>query len=122
MSAVPVPRLSPEQDLELERAYAVMDKEEIITRLREHQAELRRGGIERLFLFGSYVRGTAVRDASDVDLIADFDGTKRLTLFDKAGLEVELGELLNSRVDLCDRAMLKEPVRLNAEREGVLVF
>jgi hypothetical protein len=42
------------------RKTAVMDKEEIIARLREHQAELRRGGIERLFLFGSYPRGTAV--------------------------------------------------------------
>jgi hypothetical protein len=55
-----------------------------------------------------------------VDLIADFDRAKRLTLFNKAGLEEE--HLLNSRVDLCDRAMLKEPVRLNAEREAVLVF
>jgi len=26
--------------------------------------------------------------------MAEFDGAKRLTLFDKAGLEVELGELL----------------------------
>ena len=50
------------------------------------------------------------------------NGAKTLTLFDKAGLEVELGELLNSRVDPCDRAMVKEPVRLNAEREAVLVF
>jgi predicted nucleotidyltransferase len=99
-----------------------MNKEKIIAKLREHQSQLKSGGIERLFLFGSHARGTAVQNASDVDLIADFDGAKRLTLFDKAGLEVELGELLNSRVDLCDRVMLKEPVRLNAEREAVLVF
>jgi hypothetical protein len=99
-----------------------MEKEEIIAKLREHQAELKCGGIDRLFLFGSCARGTAVRNASDIDLIADFDRAKRLTLFDKAGLEVALGELLNSHVDLCDRAMLKEPVRLNAERDAVLVF
>lgn len=77
-----------------------MDKERIIAKLREHQSELKSGGIERLLLFGSHARGTAVQNTSDVDLIADFDGSKRLTLFDKAGLEVELGELLNSRVDL----------------------
>lgn len=99
-----------------------MDKEKIVAKLREHQSELKSGGIKRLFLFGSHARGTAVQNTSDVDLIADFDGAKRLTLFDKAGLEVELGELLNSRVDLCDRAMLREPVRLNASREAVLVF
>ncbi len=99
-----------------------MDKEQIIARLRDHQSELRSGGIDRLFLFGSYARGTALQHTSDVDLMADFNGAKRFTLFDKAGLEVELGELLNIRVDLCDRAMLREPVRLNAEREAVLVF
>jgi hypothetical protein len=40
---------------------AVMDKEKIIARLREHQSDLKSGGIERLFLFGSHARGTAVR-------------------------------------------------------------
>jgi predicted nucleotidyltransferase len=38
-----------------------MDKEKIIARLREHQSDLKSGGIERLFLFGSHARGTAVR-------------------------------------------------------------
>ena len=73
-------------------------------------------------LFGSYARGTAVQNISDVDLMADFDGAKKLTLFDKAGLEVELGEILKTRVDLSDRAMLKESIRQNAEREAILVF
>ena len=54
--------------------------------------------------------------------MADFNSMKRLTIFDKAGLEVDLGELLNQRVDLCDQAMLKEPVRLNAEQDAVFVF
>lgn len=75
-----------------------------------------------LSLFGSYARETAIQDVSDVDLMADFDGAKRLTLFDKAGLEVELGEILQTRVELSDRAMPKQPVRLNAEREAFLVF
>jgi hypothetical protein len=54
--------------------------------------------------------------------MADFDGAKKVTLFDKAGREVELGEMLKTRVDLSDRAMLKESIRLNAEREAILVF
>jgi hypothetical protein len=48
-----------------------MDKSTIIARLREHEGELKAAGIEHLFLHGSYARGTAVRDVSDVDVIAD---------------------------------------------------
>lgn len=99
-----------------------MDRETIIARLREHQSELKSCGIERLFLFGSHARGTATQSVSDVDLMAEFDLAKKLTLFDKAGLEVGLCELLNSRVDLCDRTSLKESVRSNAERDAVVVF
>ncbi len=99
-----------------------MNREQIIDTLREHAAKLQTGGVRHLHLFGSYARGTAIQDLSDVDLMADFDGTKRLTLFDKAGLEIEISEMLQAPVDLSDRAMLKEPVRLNAEREAILVF
>jgi predicted nucleotidyltransferase len=100
----------------------VMDKSTIIAKLREHEPELKAAGIVRLALFGSYARGTAVREASDVDLIGDFDRAKGLTLFDMAGLEVRLAEILDAPVDLSDRRMLKEPVRVRAEREAVLAF
>jgi hypothetical protein len=46
----------------------------------------------------------------------------KLTLFDKAGLEVELAAMLMAPVDLCDREMLEESARHRAEREAVLVF
>jgi predicted nucleotidyltransferase len=39
-----------------------------------------------------------------------------------AGLEVRLSEILETRVDLSDRRMLKEPVRRRAEQEAVLAF
>jgi len=96
-------------------------REQLIAKLREHQDALHRGGIEHLCLFGSLARGEGSA-ASDVDLMADFDGSRKLTLFDKAGLEVELAELLNAHVDLSDRAMLKDTVRERAEQEAILVF
>jgi predicted nucleotidyltransferase/predicted HTH domain antitoxin len=100
---------------------AAIDKFTIIAKLREHEAELKAAGIVRLALFGSVARGdAAVR--SDVDLMGDFDRARGLTLFDMAGLEVRLGEILETRVDLSDRRMLKKPVRLRAEREAVLAF
>lgn len=99
-----------------------MDKEQIISKLRAYAARLQNGGIQHLHLFGSCARGTALPGKSDVDLMADFDQSRKFTLFDKAGLEVELSALLETPVELSDRAMLREPVRLNAERDAIFVF
>jgi predicted nucleotidyltransferase len=99
-----------------------MDKSTIIGKLREHEAELKASGVEHLSLFGSYARGAAVPAVSDVDLLADFDRAKRLTLFSLSGLRLQIVDILNMPVDLADRRMLKEQIRACAEREAVLVF
>jgi predicted nucleotidyltransferase len=99
-----------------------MDKSTIIGKLREHEAELKASGIEHLSLFGSYARGTALPAVSDVDLLADFDGSKRLTLFSLSGLRLQIMDILNVPVDLADRRTLKEQIKARAEREAVLVF
>src|ERR1700716_1793622 len=64
-----------------------MDKSTIIAKLREHESELKAAGIEHLFLHGSYARGTAVRETSDVDVIAEFAPGRRLTLLDMVAIE-----------------------------------
>jgi predicted nucleotidyltransferase len=98
-----------------------VDKSIIIKKLREHEAELKAAGIVRLSVFGSVARGDATAQ-SDVDLMGDFDRAKNLTVFDMAGLEVRLADILGTPVDLADRRMLKAPVRAKAEREAVLAF
>jgi hypothetical protein len=99
-----------------------MDREDIIAKLREHEAELKCAGVEHLSLFGSYARGTALQSRSDVDVLADFDHSRRLTLFSLAGLRLRIVDILEMPVDLADRRMLKEQVKARAEREAVLVF
>jgi uncharacterized protein len=47
-----------------------MKRDDAIARLKEHEAELRRLGVEHLYLFGSTARDAA-RDDSDVDLFLD---------------------------------------------------
>jgi predicted nucleotidyltransferase len=69
---------------------SLMHKSTIIGKLREHEAELKASGVEHLSLFGSYARDTAVPAVSDVDLLADFDGSKRLTLFSLSGLRLQI--------------------------------
>jgi predicted nucleotidyltransferase len=98
-----------------------MDKDQIRAKILAHEAYLKASGIRHLMLFGSKARGDD-SPKSDVDLLADYDRARKLTLFDKAGLEVELAALLAAPVDLCDREMLERSARLRAEREAVLVF
>jgi predicted nucleotidyltransferase len=98
-----------------------MDRDGVIAKLREHEPELKAAGIVHLRLHGSVARGEA-SEASDVDLIAEFDATKPLSLLDMVGLENRLADLLGVAVDLSPAKMLKEPVREKAVREAVFAF
>jgi uncharacterized protein len=99
-----------------------MDRSAIVAKLREHQQELRDAGIDHLALHGSYARGAAVAEASDVDVIMDFNGSKRLSLLGRIHLENRLTDILGIKADLADRAMLRPEVAEKANRESVLVF
>ena len=99
-----------------------MDKSSIIAKLREHESELKSVGIEHLFLHGSCARGTAVREMSDVDVIAEFAPGRRLSLLDMVAIEDRLTDMLGVRVDLSPAKGLKEPVAAKASREAVLAF
>ena len=57
-----------------------MTRDEAISRLQQHQADLKRLGVEYLYLFGSIARGEA-SDDSDVDLFFDHERGK-LGLFE----------------------------------------
>jgi uncharacterized protein len=72
----------------------------IVGVLRAHEAELRRGGIRHLSLFGSFARGDAVA-VSDIDLAAEFDPAARMDLFRLTALERRIAEILGRRVTFC---------------------
>ena len=99
-----------------------MDRSTIITKLREHECELKAAGIEHLFLHGSYARGTAIREMSGLDVIAEFAPGRRLSLLDMVAIENRLADMLGVRVDLSPANSLKEPVAAKAARESVLAF
>jgi predicted nucleotidyltransferase len=98
-----------------------MDREHIITVLRDHADELREAGLIHLRVFGSVARGEASAE-SDVDLLAEFEPSKRITLVTVGGLESRLCELLGSKVDLTSTEWMREAVRDQALREAVLAF
>jgi hypothetical protein len=98
-----------------------MDKESILAVLRTNAPELRSAGLVHLRLFGSVARGEA-NSHSDVDLLAEFDRSRRITLVTVGGLESHLADLLGSKVDLSSADWMREPVRTRALREAVLAF
>jgi uncharacterized protein len=98
-----------------------MDREHVIATLRGHESELRAAGIIRLSLFGSTARGD-YRPDSDIDLLAAFDDTRRISLLDVAGMEEQISRILGRTVELVEEGTLKPRVRKNVEAEAVRAF
>jgi uncharacterized protein len=98
-----------------------MDSGVILDALRFIEPELKAAGIVHLRLFGSTARGE--RNAqSDVDLMADIDRSKHLTLVGLIRIENRLSDLLGTKVDLSLADSLRETVREKAVREAVIAF
>jgi len=98
-----------------------MDSQAIIRVLRDHQLELKDAGIVHLRLFGSVARGEGSQQ-SDIDLLADFDKSRRFTLVNVGHLQSYLADLLGAGVDLSSSEWMKEPVSTKAMREAVVAF
>jgi uncharacterized protein len=76
----------------------VQTKEQILTLLHEHQAELRRFGVRRCGLFGSFVRNKP-DDRSDVDILVEF-APEQKTFDNFMHLAFFLEDLFGRPVDL----------------------
>lgn len=82
----------------------VLTKDKVIEKLREHRDTLKKYGVKRVGLFGSFVRGEQKRK-SDIDMVVEFDpsffGKDFKGLFDAyMGLSSFLEDLFGRRVDI----------------------
>ena len=98
-----------------------MDSSDVIQTLRQHERELKQAGIVHLRLFGSVARNEASQQ-SDIDLLAEFDKSKRLSLVAVGSIQSRLTELLGVDVDLSSAEWMREPVRSRVLREAILAF
>ena len=80
----------------------------------------RRHHIRRLALFGSVLRDD-FGQASDVDVLVEFEHDARVGLISLAGMEIELGEILGRKVDMntpeCLSRYFRDEVIATAEIE-----
>lgn len=70
----------------------------------------RRHHIKRLGIFGSAARGEA-GNASDVDLLVEFEPDASPSLFDMVRMQDELSRLFGRKVDLATSTVLENPYR-----------
>jgi uncharacterized protein len=101
--------------------HVAMDRQDIIARLRENEAELRARGVIHAALFGSRARDDA-RPDSDTDIMIDIDPMAHVTLFDYVGLKEYIASLFDGPVDVVNRAGLKPYVRPAATTDAIYAF
>ena len=76
-------------------------------------------GIKRILVFGSYARNEAT-PKSDLDLIVEFpEGT---SLLDHIGMEIELSEALNMKIDLLSRNGISPYIIDNVLKEAIVIY
>jgi hypothetical protein len=98
-----------------------MNRDEIIARLRENEAALKRRGVAHAALFGSRARGNQHTE-SDTDIMIEFDPAAHVTVFDYAGLKDYISKLFDGRVDVVNRDGLKPYVKPAATADAIYAF
>ncbi len=97
-----------------------MNRADVISVLKQHEAELKKLGVEHLFVFGSVARDAA-RGDSDVDLF--FDHAKgQLGLYELMDVKERAQEILGRRTDIMTRASLHPALREKIEETALRVF
>ena len=96
-----------------------MARQDILNTLQMLKPELKaRYKVERIALFGSFVRGQE-QQASDIDVLVDF--ADDASLLDLVGLGIFLEEKLGRHVDVVPRRSLREELREAVLKEMVEV-
>jgi predicted nucleotidyltransferase len=98
-----------------------MNRDEILARLRENEAGLRKRGVAHAALFGSRARGDE-RPESDTDILIAIDPSAPVGVWEYAGIKAYIASLFEGPVDVLDRDGLKPYVKPAATAEAIYAF
>ena len=89
--------------------------------IRQGAARWQELGVTRVRVFGSVARGEA-GEASDIDLLVDFQPERAVGLLDLMRVKAVMEDLLKRRVDVLTEATLKHPLRREILEDSVDVM
>ena len=98
-----------------------MDRQDIIARHRENEAELRARGVAHAALFGSRARGDA-RPDSDTDIMIEIDPEAPVGVYEYVRIKEYIANLFDRKVDVVDREGLKPYVRPAVTSDAIYAF
>lgn len=98
-----------------------MDRQDILTRLRENEAALRARGVAHAALFGSRARGDA-RPDSDTDIMIEIDPEARIGVWEYVGIKEYIASLFDGPVDVVNRDGLKPWIKPAATTDAIYAF
>ena len=95
-----------------------MEREEILSKIRDCQPELKRLGVKRLGIFGSVARGE-VRPGSDLDVLVEFEALPDFDAYMDTRFLLE--DTLQMRIDLVTAQALRPRLRPYVERDLIYI-
>jgi uncharacterized protein len=99
----------------MENSPSILDRDDIVSILREQMVRSR-FGIKSLLLFGSVARNEATQE-SDLDFVVNFDG---MITFDRyMDLKIFLEDLFGKKIDLAIEDTLKPQIRRKIFEEAI---
>jgi len=77
--------------------------------------------VKRAYLFGSYARNTAIKGASDIDILLELDYSKPIGM-KFFSFQRELEDLLHNKVDVVTSDGISKHVLPYIEKDKILIY
>jgi predicted nucleotidyltransferase len=98
-----------------------MNTQDVIERLRQHEAALKARGVSHAAVFGSRARGDE-KEESDTDIMIEVDPQARITVYDYVGLKEYIAGLFDGPVDVVNKKSLKPYISPSAIADAIYAF